>query len=837
MVNKKKSKKSSKDVLNSKIKKISYTFNVRKKFKNSRNLKVKKNYVSESEGFSLFGKKTKKTSKTSAKFPIKIVFIGLILLLLIFGGYFIISSLSSSPQTQEKEPINPYLKFTIFEKDTDIVSYGKDNEVVGYFLVDYQVDDANSLEAKLDLYTDLDSKTVYLLKSDKYEPRSSEFTNFKNELKDKLIKEGYTFNEKTKEELFNLPESSIILIPTGNIPKDLIIGENTIVDLVEKKNIVIYIGRPFNEALEYDGTLISLEQNPLNFSFTFNEDLRSDDKLISSGINLKNPGYKVDYLRIEPKIIFGAISSFKIGEGFILFVPQYLDEGWINGTVAAEDINKIISESSWHNPISSKEIELEPVQNTISLFSDPFTGSVKYAKIQFIAKGDNEGLKKQIEISEMEKKTLGEISVNVWPIHPHKVTKNNMYMAIAFKEKEQANINPNMLIYSGNKLIKSKDLGGAFTNTIISRSFSPDFEPGNYLIIIEEGKEYAKYLLDIKDILVAQTGKADFKKGNFNFKVVDEQGNQVRYAQATVMIDGKEITSFDTGEQIKIEGYQGLSGGNHTFTFDFGSGFIREIEIPNPIVNVWDPIIENPINIALLIITIIAVVIAFYVKRPEKQLFSLDIPNFPPISTIKVPMKTSKVLEIFEKVNKDYSWKFMPLTLEELKTGFSKVSMRGKKIIIGEYNLELLLDKLIARELVKEKYHYYILNSWEEKSGKGVDYLVMFRRLRDMFLEHVVKFTDLNKAKNCDVCIEVNGEKIFLHIFSDVISVFKTLKTVNKGQTIILFDSQHQIEDFKDNLASSNPTVISFKLELSNGSIFLYTLEELRSFIETAKVK
>lgn len=105
----------------------------------------------------------------------------------------------------------------------------------------------------------------------------------------------------------------------------------------------------------------------------------------------------------------------------------------------------------------------------------------------------------------------------------------------------------------------------------------------------------------------------------------------------------------------------------------------------------------------MAVIAIIAVVIAFYVKRPEKQMFSLDIPDFPPVSAVKIPMESQKVLAVFEKVNKDYSWKNMPLTLSEIKKGIEELSYGGKKIIIGEYNLEMILDKLIARGLVKEK--------------------------------------------------------------------------------------------------------------------------------------
>lgn len=836
MVNVKNSKKSEKKPIDSNAKKNLYIFNIRKKFTNKKRLKVKKKYIPQSSDLSIQDKKKK---GIPIKFSKKFLILGLVLILLLVGGFVLLSVLSSVPKIEEKNPVIPNLQFTIFEKDTDIVSYGKNNELVAYFLIDYQTTNANFLSANIEVYPDVDSKTVYLLKSEKYEPKNSKFLEFKNELKDQLIKEGYTFNEKTKEELFALPDSSIILIPTGHLPREFILDQNTnLLDLIKKGNIVIYMGYPFDQALDFNGDILSLGKNTLNFTFTFNEDLRQDDKLKVLGINIQSPRYKVSYLRTDPTMIYGCISSFKIENGFILFLPQYLDDGWKDGTTGAIDVAKLISESAWHKPLSSKEVKLSTGREIISLFSNPINQQAKYAKIKFTANGDNGGVKKQIEVSKLEKTTLGEITLDSWPIHPYKVTRRNIFFSIAFKEKEQINLNPNMLIYSGNTLVRNENLGATFSNTIISKSFSPDLEPGNYLIVIEEGgKKYSKYLLDIKNISISEFGRSDFNRGNFKFRIQDENGNQVTYSQVVLRIDGKEVKTFRLGESVEITGYSGLSGEFHTFSFDFGNGFVREIEVKNTGTNPFMQIIDNPVNLTLLIITIFSVVIALYIKRPEKQMYSLDIPDFPPVSSIKVPMKVQEILNIFESINTEYSWKFMPLTLEELKTGFSKISKGGRRVIIGEYNLELLMDKLISRDLVKEKDYYYILSSWEEKSKKPLSYLVMFRKLRDIFLEYVVKFTDLGKAKECDVCIEVSGEKIYLHIFSDLNSAFNSLKTVNLGQTIVLFDSSNQIEEFKDKLTSSNPFVISFKLELNNGNIFLYTVEELKKFIETAKIK
>ncbi|MCC7552632.1 hypothetical protein KO317_03115 [Candidatus Micrarchaeota archaeon] len=817
------------------IKKNLYIFNIRKKVKNKKNLKVKKKYTPQSKELSDL---TKKIKPRNIQIQKKFIILGILVLLLVLGGYLLLSSLSSIQVSEDKEPVIPNMQFTIFEKDTDIVNYGKNGELVAYFLIDYNIMNANSLNAKIDVYGDVDSKTVYFLKSDKYEPKSSEFLIFKEELRTQLIKEGYTFNEKTKEELYSLPESSIILIPTGHLPRDFILSEKNLLDLIKNKNIVIYIGYPFDQALDYNGDILALDKNTLDFTFTFNEDLRSDDKLISSGLNLQSPRYKVSYLRTDPTMIFGCISSFKIDDGYMIFIPQYIDDGWKDGKTAAKDITKIITLSSWHKPIASKEMSLETKRNTISMFSNPVTPQAKYAKITFTGQGEYGGFKKQVEVSKLEKKTLGVITLDSWPIHPYKVTRKNIFFSIAFKEIDQKNINPNIFIYSSNTLIKTETLGSTFSNTIISKSFTPDFEPGNYLVVIQEGgNQYSKYLLDVKDISIGEIGRADFNRGNFKFKIQDSEGNQVVYSQLIVRVDGKEIKTFKLGEPVEIMGYQGLSSGAHVFSFDFGNGLVRDIEITNQGSNIFDPIINNPINLALLFITIISVVIALYIKRPEKQMYSLDIPDFPPVSSIKVPMKEREVLDVFENMNKEYSWKYMPLTLEELKTGFSKITKGGRRIVVGEYNLELLLDKLIARDLVKEKDYYYILSSWEEKSKKNVSYLVMFRKLRDLFLDNVVKFTSLGKAKECDVCIEVSGEKIFLHIFTNINSAFNALKTVNLGQTIVLFDSISQIEEFKETLSSSNRSIIAFKLELNNGNIFLYTTEELKRFIETAKIK
>jgi len=751
-------------------------------------------------------------------------------------GYFVLS-LPKAVGPVEAEPVYPSLDF--FIQDSDVIDYGTKPENTAYFLVQYTAKDALDLTSRIEVYQDVDSKTVFLLHSRKYEPQSDLYSEFVDSLKEQLIKEGYTFNEVTQDALFNLPDSSIILIPSGHIPQELIIGDQTILDLVERENIVIYLGFPFDQALDYTGEITYI-QDLLDFSFVYNRDLPARDKLSVSALKMTGPQYLAKYKGEEPNLICGAISSFKIGPGYMLMIPQYLDQGWRNGTEAAEDITTIIKNSKWHSPISTKQSLLEKpsaINEKITLFSNPYTQEAKYAKIIFTAEGEGEGITKKIEIKKIFKTTKGEITLTEFPIYPYAISGRDARFSIRFKEYQPRSINPLIKIFLNDELVKTETIAQTVSIAIIPKTLRPDLDPGTYIITVSEGTTiFGKYLLQIKDVSAKEISQ-NFNRGDFTLAIIDEDGRNVNYDTVTVRINGKEAGEFRNGEQIKIEGFQGLGSGFHEFSFDFGDGFIRTIEIENTFRPPWQDIIENPINLALAVIAIIAVVIAFYVKRPEKQMFSLDIPDFPPVSAVKIPMESQKVLAVFEKVNKDYSWKNMPLTLSEIKKGIEELSYGGKKIIIGEYNLEMILDKLIARGLVKEKNHYYLLSSWVEKSKKSARYLIMFRMLRDMFLENVVSFTGLGKAKDCDIRMEVSGEKIYLHIYEDRKVIQNALKTVTKGQTILLFDSDEEIKDFKDTLVSPNPTVVSFKLELENENIFLFTLEQLEEFIKTAKVK
>ncbi len=207
--------------------------------------------------------------------------------------------------------------------------------------------------------------------------------------------------------------------------------------------------------------------------------------------------------------------------------------------------------------------------------------------------------------------------------------------------------------------------------------------------------------------------------------------------------------------------------------------------------------------------------------------YGLDIPDFPPMSTTKIPVKRQAVLEVFENVNAGYSWQWMPLRIDELKAGFRRLTYNGKPILIGDFNLERILAKLQDERLVKEELGYFGLSSWENDSGHSTAYLTMYRIMRNVFVNNAVKFSRLGAMKDCDLKAIAGKEEIYLHIMEKPYedAVHRALATSKLGTTIMVFKTEEERDDFRSSLTSTSKLAVALKMEVNNGNIFLFPVK------------
>jgi hypothetical protein len=279
-------------------------------------------------------------------------------------------------------------------------------------------------------------------------------------------------------------------------------------------------------------------------------------------------------------------------------------------------------------------------------------------------------------------------------------------------------------------------------------------------------------------------------------------------------------------------GGENLPLGKHTF--DFTAGGLKaslNVEHSRP-----KTIFDDPLFWMTIVLTGGIVGVGAIFARQEAVFFAIDIPDFPPVARTKIALSSDVVQSVFQKVNDTYRWQNTPLTTSEVKNGFKDIFYRGKPVYITDYNVEYLLDELEKRGLVKESLGYSGLTSWEQKSGRSIDYLALMRRLRDICVNNAIPFTGMGEAEEADSVITVVGQQMSLHFYErgmDIkVLLQRVIPTIGHGIAIVMFKSPADTEYFQTAINSSpavGPLII--KMEADSSSLLLHTADELEKML------
>jgi hypothetical protein len=117
-------------------------------------------------------------------------------------------------------------------------------------------------------------------------------------------------------------------------------------------------------------------------------------------------------------------------------------------------------------------------------------------------------------------------------------------------------------------------------------------------------------------------------------------------------------------------------------------------------------------------------------------------------------------------------------------------------------------------------------------------YLGMLRKLRDICINNAIPFTSLDESKVCDSEITVVGQQMFLHFYGkdrerDIVKA--SLKTLEKGITIVLFKDNSEKLEFNSLINSPTNSSLLMKVEVENSSVLLLTYPELENMIQEFK--
>ncbi len=795
-------------------------------------------------------KKEKKVEKTLAKEPPKLPFnlsllIGvLIIAFLIVGGVFFFLSQSIVEEGGEGV-VAPPPSLSIARSDGIILSSGTriaPLKTAGAYL--YYAFDGNNLTLSLTPIKERASSEVFILEYPRFEATS--YPVFLSSLRQALTSAGFSVNDISVEELERLPAGAIVIVPTGTVPGALlgIDSSMNVGDLADRGIVVVYIGQPFTRYLSKDGVILSTPPSVLrSVPFVFDETA----SLSSENISLFQPLYAVNVRGGDwvSSTQYGSLSVAKKGEGAFVFFPQTLDGGWKkDGALAGRDVARVIIDAPWLEKVAEPKryVFYNSSEGTL-LFTNEFSGEARSVRVEGEVRGLGGSLKKVLYVP-LNEGVEGALIFEEGPaVVPTEITGQQARLNILLNSKEVKTLPMDLLIINARgEVVKRYSQGIMSTQAIASFDLPVDLEEGEYVLRLvgSDNVVYAQGYMRVSGIDVVYVGKGE-KITQYLFNITME-GRPVSLPKLEVSVDDGKFGTYRfedvSSVVIDVDRYTAgaeLPVGKHVFRFVSGP-LSQEVVVERAARRT---IFTDPLFLGSIVLSLFIVGLGVLFARREEVYYTIDIPDFPPVSRTKVPLTAQEVLNVFDKVNEMYKWEKTPLSIQEIKNGFRHLLHEGKPIYITDYNVEFLMDELIRRGLVVEELGYYGKAEWVK--DYPIEYLALMRRVRDICITHAVPFTSLGESKEADTVLTVMGQPVYVHFYvkerrlDDLVA--KALSTLRKGITVILFSSALGKRRFSEVLYGSvSPAFVLLRMEEQAGSVHLKTVEELEKMVKELKV-
>ncbi len=668
-----------------------------------------------------------------------------------------------------------------------------------------------------------------------------------NSLRVLMHKHQLPVEEVTMSQLYSLPDGAFVIVPTGYLPSPFVAPNSPyfLPTLLSNKDItLLFIGQDVNTMITPDHQTVIVPVNQRLFG------LKRED-LHSNTLSIKNANVRI--FRFTPNDVqyslfsSGILSGVQIGRSRFVFFPTIVDNPiWIKDSEAfAKDVETVML--TLYTP---KSVNNKPVHNTfnvhngINLWFTPFSTLRKTSVLAVFKTNDT------------QKNFLFFSSGFDYPC--------DLYVDGSFSKLPYAFTHIDELLYfdvtpktcekrGESYFLQVKDAGGKLVESqyFIARAdhvvgeypfrkslqfFNVKNVSGYYLfeVVDEIGRQYASSLVHIKHVKVIPEFTRFSSISKLRFFIRDDRGNAIVLPRVHVKMDNHDLGDFLNTDQIVIDfSKSGIAVGRHVFTFTAGDWSYKVWVVKRGEQN----ILTSPMGLALLGLSGLILVISVMFARKQEKKFYLDVPPFPPFSKVKVPITADKIREVFERVEKAYKWENIPLSIEEIRKGFSDFAYQHKPIFISSYNLQKLFEKAEARGIVASSYGYYALREWLK--GRSIEELVLYRKVRNLCVHKTVPFSKLYPVNHTyDVHLKLEDLDVYLHLAhaaSFKRQIVHALKNIGKGVNIIVFNDEGEKEELTSFLPSPTLEGVLLKIGMFMGFVKVMTLKELAQFIDDVR--
>jgi ribosome-associated toxin RatA of RatAB toxin-antitoxin module len=236
----------------------------------------------------------------------------------------------------------------------------------------------------------------------------------------------------------------------------------------------------------------------------------------------------------------------------------------------------------------------------------------------------------------------------------------------------------------------------------------------------------------------------------------------------------------------------------------------------------------NSQYIELGVVLLMIIIMVAFVRAPAKDEFYIDVPNLPEEKKVDIKIKAAEVLGVFDKLNANYHWRYMPLSKTEMKSAIAiNLKYNNIPVELTYRNIDSILDSLLVNKYIVEADELYAPAAWTESSKHDIEYLAAFKKLRIYFVTHSYTFTDLDVSEEADVTAMLHGDKRYIVIYSPT-TRFKSIPIYPQSKTYLVFLNEDAMTDFKVKLyGTASQAAEKLKMYISADYIRLVDADEI----------
>ncbi|MDE1804630.1 MAG: hypothetical protein KGH59_02515, partial [Candidatus Micrarchaeota archaeon] len=659
-----------------------------------------------------------------------------------------------------------------------------------------------------------------------------------------ILGDGRNMTYINPSQLGTMKPGSLLIVATGLMPVSLTpnsgyqINGSTFVDLLAKGDTVFYVGDNLTRGIGNGGVIF--QTSPKTTTLFDNLGLATDAfparTIGQDPFYLNNPTFQFPYGKN-----FRAATYAAVNNGTLVVLPNTQRAGWSNSVTLATDIARAMSYRFWIKNLASGSEILTPPSPIGTLGIVGFN-SVLNSTVNITQKIDssyplvtlayeNSSAMYETDLPfRMAYSSNGSVSIQS-DVGQTQVVGIGISMNINASKKQL--VVPHIDVYNRNLSYVTSLPIRFFNNTsnvkvILPSSFA--LPSGTYIGILRdyENRYYSSMVFNVTTVQLTPI-VLGWKNNTFEFYL---QSNRVPITNATytINVDGAyNYTGAATNGTILYTLPAGSVVGYGARTFNL---YLFHNKYSYTAVNVQKVLNIPAIYIEFLVVGIAVLLLNVIVKPPNRDEYFIDVPEFQQAKKVDVRVGKAEVESVFDKVNFYYHWKYMPLTLEEIKGGIStNIRYNNIPVSITTQNTATIMAKLILAGEVVNSGSFYAPKRWEAESGHDIEYLSVFRRIRDYCVGHAILFTDIGGNEDVDILLSKGGSQARIIIYS-AISGSRMIGLSQEIKTYVVFADEEKMLSFSEKLYSSyGPQAELMKMGVSYGYIRLVSAEALDQIV------